>query len=72
MAAAEVDLEERTQGRCGGGCDTDTCFDGRPNGYICGGVEEVLDVGEVLDKGDADDCCGRGAGIGLVVCGLEG
>lgn len=65
MAAAEVGLEERSQSRGGGGGDADAGFDGAPDCHVRGGVQEILDVGEIFDVGDADDCCGRGAGRGV-------
>lgn len=71
-AAVKVSLEERAQGRGGGGGDADASFNSRPNSNVSSSVEEILDVGEVLDKRNADDCCGRGSGWGLAVCGLGG
>lgn len=72
MATPEVGLEERAQSRSGGCGDADASFDCRPDGDVGGGVEEIFKVGEVLDIRNADDCCGRGTGRELVICGFKG
>lgn len=68
LAAGEEDAEERTQGRGGGGDDSDANLDGGPDRDVHGGVEEVADVGHAADEWDADDCSGGGTtdGLGLI------
>jgi hypothetical protein len=52
------DLAEERSKRCGGRCsEADAGFACRPDGDVDGGVEEVGDVVEAVDEGEANDCC---------------
>lgn len=60
--AAEELLEERAQGRDGGGHDAQAVLDRAPDGEVGEGVEEVAAVRKLPDVGYPDYGCGGRAG----------